>query len=914
MRSLGTLIAAAMFLLLMTLAITPATAEPLPEPNHIFINVANDAGVKYDLDGAVFGTEGNNDTYYIKADGGGLNELCLTADPATPTGQITVSDQQSGTFYVGSVGGKGYFDDVIMAVAVNGTIPDDFAVHIKSSGYTWTPSDSPSNYTYVTDVVDEVFTKEDFIYGPQVQRPCPPRKGIQPFVYGQNQSDTANTFQFMFVDLYAGNLLDGAYSGLDDEGKGAVKVEYTFENLETTAAFNVYGWCLYAGQGQGISWTNDLIDQARGGSNGYSVIGIPPVLTSISVSPETAEVAQWDGVQFTATALEQRGREMKNVTFAWSSSDETVGTVNEDGYFMALSPGTTEITAANGTVSGTASVTVTAPSVPAMAPMSQNRHIFIDVANDAGVKYNLDGAVYGVWNNNTYYMKADGGGLNALHITADPATPTGQVTTSGNQSGTFYVSDTGGRGFNDDMVLLLAVNGSVPDDFAVHIKSSGYTWTPNPVRNQPPTNYTYVEGLVDETFTKEDFIYGPQTWKPGPGAIGPVGLPLYEGQDVGDAGNTFSLMFIDLNAGTLKDGRFAGLDDDGRGAVKVEYSFENLETFAAFNGYGWCLAANQGQGISWTNQVAGIGASGYSVVGIPRFLTSIALEPAGATVQARSGVQLTAHAIDQNGNEMPAPLLAWSSSDEAVGTVDAHGYFSALSAGTTTVTAANGTVNGTATLRVVPLPDSGDDDWALPSATKGLDAGASRTLTYHSGPISTVIVTVAKKTDDLKVTIRPVDTLPVEGPSGVVYRALEADLSHADDSSIKEAVFTFSVPLSWLKEQELTTQDVALMRYHDGRWTALPTEFVEETDAEAHYRAVSPGFSYFAITAMKGGASVQTDAGSATTETPAPAVTDAPATVEETTAPATTAPTQKSPVPWFLSIAAIGALFLLKRD
>jgi PKD repeat protein len=261
-------------------------------------------------------------------------------------------------------------------------------------------------------------------------------------------------------------------------------------------------------------------------------------------------------------------------------------------------------------------------------PLSQNRHIFFTVANDAGVKYDFDGSAYGTeGNNNTYYIKADGGGLNELHITADPAAPYGQVTTSENQSGTFYVSNTGGRGFDDTIIILLAVNGTVPDDFAVHIKTSGYNWTPSSVNGQAPTDYTYVEGAVDETFTKEDFTYGPQTWKPGPGAIGAVGLPLYEYQDVSDTSNTFSLMFIDLYAGNMKTSNFPDLTDEGQGAAKVEYSFENLETFATFNAYGWCLAANQAQGISWTNRVnaAGettIGTSSYAVIGVPSALTA----------------------------------------------------------------------------------------------------------------------------------------------------------------------------------------------------------------------------------------------------------------------------------------------------
>jgi hypothetical protein len=248
------------------------------------------------------------------------------------------------------------------------------------------------------------------------------------------------------------------------------------------------------------------------------------------------------------------------------------------------------------------------------APLTSNRHIFFNVANDAGVKYNVDGSAYG-GPSNTYYIKADGGGLNELHITNDASSSAvnGQPTTTSAQSGTFYVTNTGGRGFDDTIVLLLSVQDPIPDDFAVHIKSSGYTWTPSSVKNQAPTTYTYLTGAVDETFTKADFIYGPQNWKAGPGS---TGLPLFVGQDLTDLSTNSHLMFVDLKVGNLKGANFAGVTDYG--ASKVEYTFTNLDTSAAFNGYGWCLNANQGQGISWTNNMVDPGASGYYVTGVER--------------------------------------------------------------------------------------------------------------------------------------------------------------------------------------------------------------------------------------------------------------------------------------------------------
>jgi hypothetical protein len=253
-------------------------------------------------------------------------------------------------------------------------------------------------------------------------------------------------------------------------------------------------------------------------------------------------------------------------------------------------------------------------SVAAAEPLPAPRHIFLNVANDAGVKYDEDGARFS-GPDNTYYILADGGGLNQLHITNAVNNANGQVTTSNTQSGTFWITTTGGRGFNDDNMLLISVQDPIPDDFAVRIKSSGYTWTPNPSGPTGSTaNLQYQSTALDETFTKDDFIYGLQTWKPGPGSLTVPSLSLWYGQSIADPTTNSYLMFIDLNAGNART--IPSAIDNGH--VKVEFSFTNLATSAAFNAYSWCSGAsatNEGGAISWTNRVSGSGSSGYRVLG-----------------------------------------------------------------------------------------------------------------------------------------------------------------------------------------------------------------------------------------------------------------------------------------------------------
>ena len=218
-------------------------------------------------------------------------------------------------------------------------------------------------------------------------------------------------------------------------------------------------------------------------------------------------------------------------------------------------------------------------ATPGLLP--NNRHIFINVANDAGVKYDSDGATYG-GPSNTYYIKADGGGMNALSFD--------QLTTTTNTSGTFNVIDGGGSGGSQEFIILIAVQGPIPDDFSATLRSNG----------DDTQTGTYVTGAVNETFTKDDFYYGPHIYRPGPGTLGVWSLPLYYDQNTSDPSTASYFAFVDLNVG-------------GRSA-NVEFSFNNLTTIASFSFYAWRSGGNQGQGISWTNNP---GTSGYMVIGIP---------------------------------------------------------------------------------------------------------------------------------------------------------------------------------------------------------------------------------------------------------------------------------------------------------
>lgn len=128
-------------------------------------------------------------------------------------------------------------------------------------------------------------------------------------------------------------------------------------------------------------------------------------------------------------------------------------------------------------------------------------------------------------------------------------------------------------------------------------------------------------------FSREDFLYGPQSWRP------------YQSRlDIGDQGDqdrTWILMFIPLN-GTPFGGNPAMHD---RGAVSVHYAFENLTGKAAFHVYGFRLS----DGLWATNRQEEYGNSAYYVIGSPSPATNPAYGsknpiPDNYTVQLSSAI------------------------------------------------------------------------------------------------------------------------------------------------------------------------------------------------------------------------------------------------------------------------------------
>ncbi|MCC6772702.1 MAG: Ig-like domain-containing protein [Gemmatimonadaceae bacterium] len=106
-------------------------------------------------------------------------------------------------------------------------------------------------------------------------------------------------------------------------------------------------------------------------SSGFAqvkVTVVAPAVTTVTVSPAATSVAIGSTTQLAATAFEQQNNPMTGVSFSWSSSSSSIATVNSAGLVTGVGTGQTIVEATANGKSGTATVSVPAPSVSISGP------------------------------------------------------------------------------------------------------------------------------------------------------------------------------------------------------------------------------------------------------------------------------------------------------------------------------------------------------------------------------------------------------------------------------------------------------------------------------------------------------------------------------------------------------------------
>ncbi len=643
-----------------------------------------------------------------------------------------------------------------------------------------------------------------------------------------------------------------------------------------------------------------------------------PAATRIEVAPLIITVTVNDTVNFSATVYDQFDEELPEVAVAWRSSNETVGTIDEDGVFTAIAGGTTAVTATAGNISGAALVTVTAdepvepvldgiritPSGATLVIGDTQRFIVTALNGDGNTMANV--SVAWTSSNATVGTIGEDGIFSALvegtatvAATAENITGEATVTVINNEPALASIAVT-----PSEITLVsndtAAFTATALDQFGNEISGIEITWTSSDedvgTIDTGGLFNAVADGTTTVTATAEN-ITGEATVTVAAASSGVVVSPSTITLGAGES-RQFTVHGLQDNAGSAVDW---SCDDEAVGTIDTDGLFK-----AVADGIATVTATAENE----------TGTATVTVASSP-VATRIEIEPATATVLPGETRAFTATVFDQRDSEMDWIGVIWSSSDPDVGTIDRAGLFGAFAEGSTEITASAGDAAGTAAVTVsttaVPEPTPVNPGGSGGSAAYSDGGGGSseptfcartcenlasgQTFTFSdltTSSVGSVNVTAADAIPKMMLTVKKTNApSAAEPPADDVYEYVAITSSWVNPSLIGNATIFFSVPTDWLGARNVTPEDVRLMRYVNGAWESLETEVVGEESGKYRFRATTPGFSTFAVVASSEGVTASAEGVDVTPEpTETPDVTETPEVTEEvTTEPTTAAPT-----------------------
>jgi len=159
--------------------------------------------------------------------------------------------------------------------------------------------------------------------------------------------------------------------------------------------------------------------------------------------------------------------------------------------------------------------------------------------------------------------------------------------------------------------------------------------------------------------------------------------------------------------------------------------------------------------------------------------------------------------------------------------------------------------------------------------------------------LTEVYIDVVDRVTYAEISILKISSLPEEVPeptvgvpAATVYRYIDITPTKITDDNIEAARMQFKIAKSWINDNSIDRDTIAMYRYADDEWNELTTKQISSDDNYLYFEADVPGFSYFAIMAETTGAVAEEEAEEAATTTTLPSVAEATTTTLPPSLPA----------------------------
>jgi uncharacterized protein YjdB len=426
---------------------------------------------------------------------------------------------------------------------------------------------------------------------------------------------------------------------------------------------------------------------SEGKSGNATITVIPVPVGSVVVAPATRSVVAGTTTTLTATVRDANGTLVTNRPVAWSTSDPLIATVSSTGVVTGVAPGSATVTATSEGKSGSSAITVTPAPVanvtvqpPAFTLPVGGTTTVSAVLKDANGNV-LTGRVVTWVSSNPLLATVSASGL----VTAVAATGAGPVFITASSEGrngssavtvtkvpvgsvTLPGTATLVAGESTTLVPVVTdANGTVVTDRVVTWSSSNTsvaTVSPAGVVRSLITGSATITATSEGQSASTALSVTPAPV--GTVTIAPSATTIGSGSTV-----TLAATVKDVNGTTVTDRTVTWKSSDDLVAI--------VSTSGAVTG----LKAGTAT-ITATSE----GKSGTATITVvPGPAATVAVTPAAATVKDGTLVQLTATAVDANGNAITGRTFTWGSSDTAIATVSTSGRVTTKRSGVVTITA-----------------------------------------------------------------------------------------------------------------------------------------------------------------------------------------------------------------------------------
>ncbi len=444
--------------------------------------------------------------------------------------------------------------------------------------------------------------------------------------------------------------------------------------------------------------TVTITGSSEGQMDTATVTIIPRPVTSVVVTPSSADVVAGSTEQLSAETRASDGTDLMRAT-TWMSSNTAVATVDANGLVTAVAPGSATITATSEGVMGTANINVipqvamvvVGPTNPSLDPTDTQQMTATPQDSGGNDLVNRDAATW--MSSNTAVATVS---MTGVVTAVAPGTATITATIEGVSGNTTVTVR--------EPVASVVVTPANPT--IVVGNATALMATPRDSGNNDLTGRDAATWMSSNTGVAIVNSSGVVT------AVGP-GTSTITATIEGVSGNT-TVNVLAAIATVEVTGSAAGADVGGMVTFTATpkdsggndltgrtctFSSGNTSVATINSTSGVATVAGEGdttitatcEGTQGTAPIAGYGA-----------VATVTINEQGISIAATATQQYTVTLQDSSGHTLTGRTVTWMSDNMAAATVNASGLATGVAAGTATITATSETINGTTTLTVTP--------------------------------------------------------------------------------------------------------------------------------------------------------------------------------------------------------------------